>query len=177
MSEYIFFWNQPKGTPRAVFNQWYMESFEYRGFTFACAEQAMMAMKAIHFHDIGTLAQILECTNPRAVKALGREVKNYNDTEWDRVRFGYVTEINIAKFWQNKVAREELLSTGTQTLVEASPVDCIWGIGMAEDHPDVNDVTKWKGRNLLGHALMEARRVISRAIELNIDVQPTRWSV
>lgn len=144
MSDYIFFWNQPKGTPRAVFNQWYIESFEYRGFTFACAEQAMMAMKAIHFHDIGTLAQILKCTNPRAVKALGREVKNYNDEEWDRVRLGYVIEINIAKFWQNDAAREELLATDGKTLVEASPVDRIWGIGMAEDHPDAANMNKCK---------------------------------
>ena len=57
--------------------------------------------------------------------------------------------------------REYLLSTNDKVLVEASPTDCVWGIGLGKSNPDALDPTKWRGENLLGFALMTAREVIA----------------
>jgi len=58
---------------------------------------------------------------------------------------------------QSKQLGAFLKNTNDRILVEASPVDPIWGIGMAKDHPQINDPSAWKGHNLLGFALMEVR--------------------
>lgn len=107
--------------------------------------------------DSGTLIQIMECVNPRAVKALSRQVRNYNDDIWNAVRLAIVTEINYAKFNQNRNLKDLLLSTGDKVIVEASPYDRIWGIGLAPEHPDACTPSKWQGENLLGQALMKVR--------------------
>lgn len=117
----------------------------------------MMAEKAALFKDWGTLQEILECKSPRAVKALGRQVANYVDGVWAEHRLDLVTKINYAKFSQNAGMALALIETGTATLVEASPVDTIWGIGMDDKHPTVTDPSTWRGTNLLGHALMAVR--------------------
>jgi ribA/ribD-fused uncharacterized protein len=42
-------------------------------------------------------------------------------------------------------------------LVEASPRDRIWGIGMSAGHRDASRPSRWRGLNLLGFALMNVR--------------------
>lgn len=163
--EFVFFWGPSENKePRGCFNQWANSTFVHKHFTFANAEQAMMAEKALVFNDLGTLQQILDCTNPRSVKALGRLVQGFDNEIWNALRFERVREVNTAKFSQNETMKRHLLATGDAILVEASPVDGIWGIKMDERHPDVRNPTKWRGRNLLGQVLMEVRSYL-RALE------------
>ena len=64
---------------------------------------------------------------------------------------------NLAKFEQNVALERYLLGTGDAVLVEASPRDRIWGIGMGASNPDAQNPERWRGGNLLGFALMEVR--------------------
>lgn len=156
--EFVFFWGPGEADlPKACFNQWHPATFKHNNFTFANAEQAMMAEKAFLFKDFGTLSEILECVSPRAVKALGRLVKGYVDWQWAAERLQAVININYEKFSQNEEMREILLATGNKILVEASPVDKIWGIGMAENNANCINPHLWLGENLLGEALMVVR--------------------
>lgn len=150
---YTFFRSGP-------FSNWYSSKFVLNGVEYTSAEQAMMHLKAIHFKDSETAEQILATTNPRKQKELGRGVKNYVDTEWNDVRYKYALEFLYAKFTQNEDLMQSLLATCDSILVEASPVDTVWGIGLAEDNLDILDESKWRGTNLLGKALTEVKQRI-----------------
>lgn len=117
----------------------------------------MMAEKARLFGDQQTEAQILKSSNPGAAKALGRSIQGFDETRWVEHRFSIVVRGNLAKFSQSERLRNLLLQTGDQVLVEASPVDSIWGIGLAESDSAATKPEQWKGLNLLGFALMEVR--------------------
>lgn len=159
--EYRFFWKAvPSRDGRATdacFSQWWRSEFEVDGVTYSSAEQWMMASKARLFGDGETLADILAASDPATIKALGKKVKGFDQDTWERHRLDLVTEGNVAKFSQRPDLGAHLVATGEAVLVEASPLDRIWGIGLAEDHPDARDPRRWKGLNLLGFALMRAR--------------------
>lgn len=162
MSEqFTFFWNEASG-PKQCLNQWYRRPFVHKFFEFRSAEQAMMAEKALLFGDIGTLHEILECGTPRAVKALGRQVRNFNQEIWNKHKLDIVYQINMSKFSQDADALANLLSTMGTTLVEASPYDTVWGIGLAEVDRRCMDRSMWRGENLLGQALMMVREALSQ---------------
>jgi len=160
-SKFLFFWgHQPSkdGTiTKTCFSQWWLSSFKVDGVTYKTAEHWMMANKAELFNDDKILAKILQAKSPAEAKKLGREVKNYNDVIWLENRYEIVKEGNHHKFSQNPDLKTFLLNTNDRVIVEASPVDPIWGIGMASDHKDALNPEKWKGLNLLGFALMEVR--------------------
>ena len=156
---FLFFWRTED-----IYSQWHPSSFIDDGdgsasatVLYENAEQYMMAQKAILFKDDATFKLILKEIDPRKIKALGRQVKNYNDDVWLRNRYRIVRRGNLLKFAQNLDLSRQLLETNELILVEASPYDKIWGVGMAEDHPDITDPTKWNGLNLLGKALMDVR--------------------
>lgn len=149
-NKYIFFYG-------GVFSQWYSCKFTVDGITYNCAEQFMMASKAKTFGDKYNYNRILSSYNPKVQKRAGRAVRNYDEKIWDKCRYDIVVQGNMAKFSQNDTLRQILLNTGDKILVEASPVDTIWGIGLGLNNPDIYDETKWKGKNLLGKALMEVR--------------------
>jgi ribA/ribD-fused uncharacterized protein len=117
----------------------------------------MMYQKAILFGDTNIARAILSTDNPKEQKDLGRMVSNYNDEIWAAKRVDIMVAGLFEKFNQNPRLKEALLNTGDTIIVEASPVDRIWGIGLAEDHPDALDQTKWRGQNLLGVVLMRVR--------------------
>lgn len=100
--------------------------------------------------------------DPKQIKALGRKVHNFDDTIWNKAKYSIVLNGNYLKFSQNPELREFLLSTGDDILVEASPLDAIWGIRMSENNENARNPLKWSGRNLLGFALMEVRDEIRR---------------
>lgn len=150
---YVYFWSGP-------FSQWAESEFTVNGIKYFTAEQWMMASKARLFGDNDTLVKILETKDPRKQKKLGREVVGFDKTIWDRNRFAIVLAGSIAKFSQNENLKKILMDTGTAVLVEASPKDDIWGIGMAEGDVGVDDPQNWKGLNLLGQALTAAREYI-----------------
>gem|GEM_PF-168162 len=142
----------------AVFSQWYaLAPFPHEGTRYFTAEQFMMAAKARLFEDHETLASILVEPDPGKVKALGREVRGYDDARWAAARFDAVTTGSVAKFSSTPELRAYLLATGDEVLVEAAPRDCIWGIGLGRQNALVSQPAKWRGLNLLGFALMRAR--------------------
>ena len=57
---------------------------------------------------------------------------------------------------KNPELKEILLATGDHIIVEASPYDRIWGVGLSEENDDLYK-GNWNGQNLLGKALMEVR--------------------
>lgn len=160
-NQFLFFWgHQPSkdGTlSKTCFSQWWESPFEVEGIIYKTAEHWMMAKKAELFEDTAILEKIIVCKSPAEAKKLGREVKNYEEQKWLNHRFQIVKEGNLHKFNQNNDLKTMLLNTGNRILVEASPVDAIWGIGMASDHKDCAHPERWRGLNLLGFALMEVR--------------------
>jgi len=116
-----------------------------------------MAGKARLFNDEESLLQILESADPKTAKELGRRVKNFDGAKWEANARRLVTEGNIAKFSQNSHLCDFLLATGNTVLVEASPCDQIWGIGLEESDERTKDPAKWQGQNLLGFTLMDVR--------------------
>ncbi|MCB2406439.1 NADAR family protein [Hymenobacter lucidus] len=157
---YLYFWGhtgQPGSLGKECFSQWYPAAFELAGHTYATAEHYMMAEKARLFGDEATRAAIIAARHPNDAKRLGRQIKNFDEAAWLAARFAIVVQGNAAKFGQHPALREFLLATGSRVLVEASPVDAIWGIGLAQDHPDAANPETWRGLNLLGFALMAVR--------------------
>jgi ribA/ribD-fused uncharacterized protein len=144
-------------TEASPFSQWYPCHFVVDGHAFNCAEQYMMHGKATLFGDREVAAEILSADHPRKHKALGRKVRGFDGGTWERERTRIVKDGNRAKFTQNTGLLTTLLATRGTTLVEASPYDKIWGIGLAETDPRASDPTRWKGKNLLGVVLTELR--------------------
>ncbi len=150
MEKFTFFWDGP-------FSQWEECEFEIDGVLYNCAEQYMMAAKAKLFKDEDTLDRIMEEESPRGQKQLGRLVKGFNTDRWNTVAREVVYEGNYAKFTQNADLLDKLLATKGTTLVEASPYDCVWGIGLRETDKDAKDRSKWRGTNWLGEVLTGLR--------------------
>lgn len=144
-------------TEASPFSQWYRCRFEANGHAFSCAEQYMMHGKALLFGDAATAAQILAADHPRQHKALGRKVTPFDDKVWRREREAIVMAGSRAKFTQNEELRAALLATAGTTLVEASPYDRIWGIGLGASDPRAQDPSQWRGQNLLGQILTRLR--------------------
>lgn len=164
--KYLLFWgHQPNADGsigKGCFSQWFEASFEFDGQTYLTAEHFMMAEKARLFGDMETRASILAARTPAEAKKLGRGVKGFDDARWEQARFDIVVRANEAKFSQNQALRDCLLTTGDRVLVEASPVDRIWGIGLAANDERALEPSAWCGLNLLGFALMEVRaRLVS----------------
>lgn len=152
METFTFFWKSA-----SPFSQWHRSTFEVDGITFNCGEQFMMYQKATLFKDLYMAKQILQETQPRKHKELGRKVRNFNRDVWERECMNIVYKGNKAKFTQNKHLLDKLLSTKGTTLVEASPFDTIWGIGLEATHPDAKKPSKWPGQNKLGIVLTQLR--------------------
>lgn len=159
--KYVLFWgHQPNADGsigKGCFSQWFEASFQIDGQPYLTAEHFMMAEKARLFDDVETRASILAARTPAEAKKLGRGVKGFDDARWEHGRFDIVVRANEAKFSQNRALRDYLLTSGDRVLVEASPVDRIWGIGLAANDERAVEPRAWCGLNLLGFALMEVR--------------------
>ena len=165
-TELLMFWgHQPSknGTiGKSCFSQWWKSDFWFYGEQFCCMEQCMMLGKASLFQDKVAAEKIMASDDPMKIKKLGRSVQNFDDKLWDSFKYPLVLTGNYNKFVQNPQLRNFLLSTGDRILVEASPYDREWGIGLSADDPRAKDPQQWQGKNLLGFALMEARDEIRR---------------
>jgi ribA/ribD-fused uncharacterized protein len=155
---YTFFF-----TEASPFSQWYRCRFESGGHVFNCAEQYMMHGKALLFGDAEMAAKILEADHPKLQKALGRKVRDFDDVVWRRERENIVMAGSRLKFTQDDDLRAQLLATAGTTLVEASPYDRIWGIGLSAKDPRAADPSQWRGKNLLGHILTRLRDELTPA--------------
>jgi len=159
-AEFLFFWGHtPKNSAvgKHVLSQWWPASFSIDDQQYPTAEHYMMAEKAKLFGDDEAYARILSARNPSEAKALGRRVKGFDEQLWTARRFQIAVRGNTAKFAQNPELKEWLIDTGDVVLVEASPVDAIWGIGLAAGDKRALDLRTWRGLNLLGFALMKTR--------------------
>lgn len=155
---HIFFWG-------SEFSNWYdckYKNIRYKGVTFFNSEQAFMWEKAVFFGDMETAKKIVETPNPKEAKMLGRKVKGFDAQKWSEVSYQIMVDVNYAKYSQNFRLKNTLLETEDKIIVEASPYDQIWGIGMHWDDDDCLDEAKWKGQNLLGKALMEVRGMLNK---------------
>lgn len=158
---YLFFWGhrpQADGSLGAgCLSQWWPAEFTVDGVRFRSAEHYMMWRKATLFGDTAMAARILAAGHPRDAKMLGRGVEGFDDRKWEAERFEIVVAGSVAKFGQSDELREWLVGTGDRVLVEASPADRVWGIGLAASDERASDPARWRGLNLLGFALMRAR--------------------
>jgi ribA/ribD-fused uncharacterized protein len=160
--KWCFFWGhapaQDGSITKSCLSQWWEGyPFVLDGITYATAEHWMMAEKARLFGDDETRAKILAAAHPHAAKKLGRQVKGFDENLWCSARWDIVTRGNAAKFGQYTELGEFLLATGDRILVEASPHDHIWGIGLAATDALAEKPAEWRGLNLLGFALMAVR--------------------
>ena len=159
--KYFCFWGHQSEKDGSVgkgcLSQWFPAPFTVDGDRFATAEHFMMAGKARLFGDEEARQRVLTSPSPAAAKQVGRSVRTFDDVRWKAECFDIVVCANVAKFMQHPAMGQFLQSTGERVLVEASPRDRIWGIGMGAANPDAEQPRKWRGQNLLGFALMAAR--------------------
>ncbi|MET8569130.1 NADAR family protein [Streptomyces sp. NPDC004783] len=159
--KYLFFWgHRPLPDGRigpGCLSQWWPSPFAVDGVEYATAEHWMMAGKARLFGDAEAERRALAAEHPAEAKKAGRLVRGFDEAVWARERFRIVVEGSVHKFASDPALRAFLLNTGERVLVEASPVDRVWGIGLAADDAAAGDPERWRGENLLGFALMAAR--------------------
>lgn len=163
--KYLYFWgHHPRrdgGVGPGCLSQWWPAPFIVDGVVYATAEHWMMAGKARLFGDAEAERRVLAAAGPGAAKAVGRTVRGFDDAVWERERFALVAEGSRHKFGQHSELREFLRATTGRVLVEASPLDRVWGIGLAAGDERAADPTRWEGLNLLGFALMDARDALA----------------
>lgn len=151
--KFTYFWS-------GTFSQWAESPFKIDGVAFNTAEQYMMYKKALLFHDYKQAEKIMATNDPRVQKQLGREVSGFDKMIWEQNCKQFVYDASYAKFTQNHKMRAELLQTSGTTLVEASPKDKIWGIGLTEYDDRAKSRDTWQGTNWLGEILTEVRDTI-----------------
>jgi len=144
------------------------DSTEYR---YNCAEQYMMAQKALCFGDQEMHDKIMQVKPergepfwkvPKQQKELGRQVRNFDPKIWNKdVACKVVFDANVAKFTQNADLKKYLLDTENKILVEGSSYDRIYGVGLAWNDPKILDEKNWLGTNWLGYTLMDVRTFIA----------------
>ena len=163
--KFIYFWgNTPKSdgiVDKSCFSQWFEAPFIVAGITYKTSEHWMMAHKALLFGDKDLFERIILSDKPGAAKELGRQVTGYSDDVWNANKYNIVKLGNIHKFNQNPLLADYLLKTKESILTEASPADTIWGIGLAKDNANIDNIYMWRGENLLGFVLMETRDFLS----------------
>ena len=167
--EYLYFWEALPGPGGKLgpgcLSQWWHAPFKIGEQEFPTSEHFMMHSKAKLFEDDAVAEEILRTESCKDVKALGRKVQGFDSELWREHRFAIVLRANLAKFSQNEDLKAFIFSTKGKVLVEASPTDTIWGIGIAKDEAADVSPQDWKGMNLLGFALMRTRSLLESGLE------------
>ncbi|XP_045176895.2 uncharacterized protein LOC123537288 [Mercenaria mercenaria] len=140
-----------------IYSQWYASKFTIDDQEFNCGQQFMTYRKAVLFEDLEIAGEVLKCTDPGRIREIGKKVKGFDLNTWKQNCIQIAKEGNRAKFSQNKKILEELIATHPKILVEASPSNKTWGIGLKETSPRAWDESTWKGKNYLGYVLTEVR--------------------
>ena len=157
--DYVFFWGSD-----CYFSNWHPAEFEVDGVRYWCTEQYMMARKAALFGDNEILGEIMASRSQKEIKALGRKVKNFNEDVWLKNRLLVMFDGNYAKFTQNAYLKSYIVKQRGKILVEASPYDTIWGVGLSSKDNAIYNPHNWRGENLLGFTLMQVRDQIIKEI-------------
>lgn len=150
---HVYFW-------RGKFSNWHPCLIKDSGFEFSNSEQLYMWKKATFFKDKEIGDQILNTKDPKTAKELARKISNFNNDFWDHIKFSAMFVACYAKFSQNTLLKQDLLNTKSKILVEASPYDEIWGVGLAEEDDLILREENWRGSNLLGKVLMQVRGLL-----------------
>ena len=145
------------GEEYGYLSNWYMSDFEIDGRRFSSMEQYMMYQKAMCFGDTKIAEKITHTDDVAEAKALGRQVSGYVEHIWDGKRQIIIYEGLLAKFSQNEDLKAKLMATGDAILAECAVKDLVWGIGCSMTDPARLNMSLWRGRNLLGYALMQVR--------------------
>ena len=159
--KYLFFWGHKKKTDhvsKECLSQWYEAPFVHEEINYKTAEHFMMIQKAKLFDDHTKVQEIIDSEDAGKAKAIGRAVNNFDQAIWDKHKVDIVVNGNIEKFSQNLELKTYLINTGQRVLVEASPIDRVWGVGLETKDPLIENPENWLGQNLLGFALMEVRK-------------------
>lgn len=163
-AKFLFFWgHQPSKNDlisKGCLSQWYPKSFLENGIEYLTAEHYMMIHKARLFNDTEIEHKIFSSISPKDVKKLGRKIKTFDFNTWNLHKYNIVRQGNYLKFSQNEDLKQFLINTNDAVLVEASPYDYVWGIGLDEHNDLAISPDHWRGENLLGFALMEVRDMI-----------------
>lgn len=149
IDKYLFFYS-------GILSNFYKVRFAHEGVVFPTSEHVFMYKKAMFFNDTDAAYKIISSFHPAEAKRLGRKVKGFDASLWEKRREEAMYEACLAKFSVPSL-REYLLGTHDLILVEASPTDSIWGIGMDERTKGIENPENWKGLNLLGKVLMRVR--------------------
>lgn len=156
---YEYFWKR-----HSVFSQWYPCKFMVDDIPYTSSEQYMMHQKAVLMDDKESAEIILALHEPAEIKKVGRNVQNFNQELWESRCLDVVEKGNMEKFSQNEELKKKLFDTYPKTLVEASPIDTIWGIGLSEKDRRAWNRETWRGQNHLGEILTKVR---DKLLELN----------
>lgn len=160
--KFTLFWRGP-------LSQWYPSKFSDGAHHYNCAEQYMMAQKALMFEDFKSHLKIMGAKSPSDQKKFGRKVDNFDEDRWNAEARSIVYQGNQLKFTQNPSLLDALMATLGTTLVEASPYDTIWGIGLSESDPRAHDRSTWQGTNWLGEVLTTLRENLWASLPNLID--------
>jgi len=164
----LFFWghNHKPNEPINKFclSQWFESSFMINDVSYKTAEHWMMAQKALLFNDLDCYQAIMDATHPHEAKRIGRMVTGFSEKVWNEKRYEIVVKGNYYKFKQSPELSRFLINTKQRVIVEASPVDKIWGIGLAKENDKAKNVFDWNGLNFLGFALMEVRDMLGKEV-------------
>jgi len=153
---HVFFWG-------SYLSNFYEAPFkDENGQHYFTSEQYFMAKKALIFNDTNIYNKVLQTREPLTCKRLGKQVKNFTPTIWDQHKYQIMVQACTLKFSQNPDILNDLLNTQSKVLVEASPFDTIWGIGLKWDDDRVLNQQNWLGQNLLGKALMDVRNNLKK---------------
>lgn len=161
--KYVFFYKDWLSNYQKT--QFYFPSKECPMWCFRTTEQGFMFFKALTFGDYEIAEKIYNNgDNPDLCRKMGRRVNFYNDEIWGLIRYKLFSDLNFQKYIQDKSLREKLLDSkfDGKTFVEASPIDCIWGVGLDENNPLIDDENNWKGDNYLGKILTNIRNVLKK---------------
>lgn len=181
--KFLFFWGHSNTLKEDVgkfcFSQWFELPFIIDGITYKTAEHWMMANKALLFNDSGIYQKIINAKSPGEAKELGRQVLGFDEQIWIANRYDIVVKGNVHKFNQHPPFADFLINTKDRILVEASPIDKIWGIGLSKDAEQIDNPYFWNGQNLLGFALMEVRDFFTKFGYFNYleSTVPPPWKV
>lgn len=163
MENMILFWGSA-----SPYSQWHKRDMIIKGIKFNCCEQFMMYTKALLFEDLEIAEKILKTDSPKLQKQLGRKVRNFNPVRWNEVCRIIVYVGNLNKFSQHEDLKQMLLNTEDKLIVEASPYDNIWGIGLSANDARAYDISQWRGTNWLGYIIMKVRDKLNEGLKTEI---------
>lgn len=159
----FFYFNSPEcsSEQEAMLSIWWPCKVRIEGTVYNSVGQYMQAEKARVFGDLSTRNRILTTTDKYEILELGNSVCGYDERKWRSI--GYVVAVcgNYHKFIDNEKCKNALLSTKDLILVKDSDYDSYWGAGCSRNNPQIENPENWKGKNLLGFALMQVREILN----------------